>query len=260
MMKVLVTEGDFKGAIGEVVRDEATIFVVADDKGGVYFPNKEHCVPIVTEDNRHFSVGDLVAVFSGTCTGIVGPIDNIDFDKQWLTIVTHGTHYDVKIDEIVHVAKAEIKATVPLTAVPLYSRVEITNNSFKDTIGIINLIHTDYCELTTDKGYTYSIPYEGVEAKILSLPSGNIEAMPKDSTVESPNPDHYNNASIQYIEFAQANLTKEEFIGAMKFTIMKYATRMGKKDATLCEAKKIERYSKWLRMAVEGLTIDPRKD
>lgn len=77
---------------------------------------------------------------------------------------------------------------------------------------------------------------------------------------ESANPNHYNNASIQCIEFAQANLTKEEFIGAMKLNIMKYVTRLGKKDAPLCEAKKIERYSKWLRMAVEGLTIDPRKD
>lgn len=151
-------------------------------------------------------------------------------------------------------------STVPLTEAPLYSRVEVTNNGFEGAIGIITLIHTEYCEVTTDRGYTYHVPYGGTEVKILSFPDDTIKAMPKDQTVESANPEHYNNASIQCIEFTQSNLTQEEFIGAMKFTIMKYVTRLGKKDAPICEAKKIERYSKWLRMAVEGLTIDPRKD
>jgi hypothetical protein len=42
--------------------------------------------------------------------------------------------------------------------------------------------------------------------------------------------------------------------------IIKYACRLGRKDDERVEATKIKRYAKWLLDAVDGKTIDPRKE
>ena len=71
---------------------------------------------------------------------------------------------------------------------------------------------------------------------------------------------HYQVGAVQPIEYCQMVLTPEEFIGAMKFNVIKYVSRMGHKDAPVKEAAKIEQYAKWLRMALEGKTINPMVD
>lgn len=73
-----------------------------------------------------------------------------------------------------------------------------------------------------------------------------------------PNP-HYQTA-IQPIEFMQANMSPEAFKGGLRFNIIKYTTRIGKKDDELKEARKIADYSRWLVLAVQGKIINPRKD
>ena len=74
--------------------------------------------------------------------------------------------------------------------------------------------------------------------------------------VEKPN-EHYE-ASIQPIEFMQANLTHDEFIGFLKGNIIKYVARCGKKDNVDKEVAKIIEYAKWLSEAYKGEVIDPR--
>lgn len=68
---------------------------------------------------------------------------------------------------------------------------------------------------------------------------------------------HYETA-VQPIEFMQANMTPEEFVGFLKGNIIKYAGRCGRKDEPLKEAKKIKQYAGWLVEALEGKTINPR--
>ena len=63
----------------------------------------------------------------------------------------------------------------------------------------------------------------------------------------------------QPIETMQANMSPEAFQGFLRGNIIKYACRLGKKDAAEKEAQKICRYAEWLLQAVKGETIDPRK-
>lgn len=69
---------------------------------------------------------------------------------------------------------------------------------------------------------------------------------------------HYE-TTVQPIEFMQANMTHEEFIGFLKGNIIKYTARCGKKDDVDKEVAKIIEYAKWLAKAYKGETIDPRE-
>lgn len=73
---------------------------------------------------------------------------------------------------------------------------------------------------------------------------------------------HYNSKLIQPIEISQMVLTHEEFIGAMKFNIMKYTQRAGSKEgeSSTKDWNKALQYKLWLEMAERGDKIDPRKD
>lgn len=69
---------------------------------------------------------------------------------------------------------------------------------------------------------------------------------------------HYQVGSKQPIEIMQEVMSPEEFQGFCRGNVIKYALRLGHKDDPVKEAGKIEQYAKWLRMALEGKTIDPR--
>ena len=73
----------------------------------------------------------------------------------------------------------------------------------------------------------------------------------------SSNP-HYETA-LQPIEFMQANMTHEEFVGFLKGNIIKYTARCGKKDDVDKEVAKIVEYAKWLAKAYKGEIINPRE-
>lgn len=70
--------------------------------------------------------------------------------------------------------------------------------------------------------------------------------------------EHYQ-GDIQPIEYMQAQFSKQEFIGGLLFNIIKYSSRLGKKDDPLKEARKILRYSQWLVDVLEGKKINPRE-
>ena len=80
-----------------------------------------------------------------------------------------------------------------------------------------------------------------------------------DKTNEPKYYDNHYQGSIQPIEYMQANMSPEAFQGFLRGNIIKYACRLGKKDAAEKEAQKICRYAEWLLQAVKGETIDPRK-
>jgi len=57
---------------------------------------------------------------------------------------------------------------------------------------------------------------------------------------------------LDYIDECAANYTPEEFRGAMKFTIGKYQSRLGKKDNIVQEVTKIADYAnRWLQYEIK---------
>ena len=131
-----------------------------------------------------------------------------------------------------------------------YVRIIDGRESYYDLVGVIREI--DYKEdvyYVDIRGVDYHLPYHP-EALALYVPTNG-----KSKEVVSP---HYD-GSIQPIELMQAQMSKEEFIGFLKGNIIKYASRLGKKDAPQKEAKKIVQYAQWLLEVTEGKTINPHE-
>ncbi len=63
-------------------------------------------------------------------------------------------------------------------------------------------------------------------------------------------PPHYQ-ADIDVIEFCRQQFTDEEFKGAMKFNLIKYATRLGRKDDMVKELDKIIDYAQRYKEVLE---------
>ena len=79
--------------------------------------------------------------------------------------------------------------------------------------------------------------------------------LPKDST-------HYQHTLLQPLEIMQRIMTPEEFKGFLKGNILKYSIRGGNKQGEPAETDlgKVETYSRWLRLAEQGKTINPMVD
>lgn len=63
-------------------------------------------------------------------------------------------------------------------------------------------------------------------------------------------PTHYQ-ADIDVIEFCRQHFTDEEFKGAMKFNLIKYPTRLGRKDDMVKELDKIIDYAQRYKEVLE---------
>lgn len=66
-------------------------------------------------------------------------------------------------------------------------------------------------------------------------------------------PTHYQ-ADIDVIEFCRQHFTDEEFKGAMKFNLIKYPTRLGRKDDVVKELDKIIDYAQRYKEVLENGT------
>lgn len=77
-----------------------------------------------------------------------------------------------------------------------------------------------------------------------------IVEIPTDNPIET----HYTGV-VEPIELMQAQFTKEEFVGFLKGNIIKYCSRLGKKDNPIREAEKIKVYAEWLDLAIKNKTI-----
>jgi len=55
---------------------------------------------------------------------------------------------------------------------------------------------------------------------------------------DAVNPDHYKVGGIETIDYIQAKLTPEEFVGYCRGNVLKYISRAGQKDDTVQEIRK----------------------
>lgn len=60
-------------------------------------------------------------------------------------------------------------------------------------------------------------------------------------------PPHYTTGGIETIDFLEAKLTKEEFVGYLKGNVLKYGSRLGKKGDVMLDAGKMAWYAAKLR-------------
>lgn len=63
--------------------------------------------------------------------------------------------------------------------------------------------------------------------------------------------EHYQGA-VQPIHLMQEQMTREAFMGFLRGNIIKYASRLGKKDKEVKETAKILQYALWLHQTAQG--------
>lgn len=74
------------------------------------------------------------------------------------------------------------------------------------------------------------------------------------------NQKHYQIAAVEPIEIMQLYLSPEQLQGYLRGNALKYLLRLGHKDESTKEIDKAYQYIKWLRQAVRGGTINPRRE
>lgn len=62
---------------------------------------------------------------------------------------------------------------------------------------------------------------------------------------------HYQ-GSVQPIQLMQAQMTTEAFQGFLRGNVIKYTSRLGKKDKAISETAKILQYALWLHQSTKG--------
>lgn len=161
---------------------------------------------------------------------------------------------EIPVEPIAEQTTCKSEETLDL---PIGTRVQIGGNTSYDEVigktGTIKgkefevyavemddkLIHIDHdCEGKTKRGYGYYVSPSNIT--ILGVP---VNPVPCSEHYD----EHYASSIIQPIEFMVANFTREEMIGFLKGNIIKYTSRMGKKDDPTKETAKIKRYSEWLK-------------
>ncbi len=90
--------------------------------------------------------------------------------------------------------------------------------------------------------------------KANAAPKANIVRAVKAPATPKPDlvnhPPHYTMGGIETIDFIAAKLTKDEFVGYLKGNVLKYGSRIGKKDAPNVDAGKLAWYAARLRDTV----------
>lgn len=62
---------------------------------------------------------------------------------------------------------------------------------------------------------------------------------------------HYQGA-VQPIQLMKAQMSREAFMGFLRGNIIKYTSRLGKKDKEVKETAKILQYALWLHQTAQG--------
>jgi len=79
------------------------------------------------------------------------------------------------------------------------------------------------------------------------------EVKNSNNNLKNPKASHYNLwLDADSIDIIKAFLTQEEYIGALKFNILKYQLRLGKKDCIESDMEKIEDYKRELNSILES--------
>lgn len=115
----------------------------------------------------------------------------------------------------------------------------------------------DYYTLATDenKGLRWSDGSSAEGAPIMCDEEDTEEpVIQRINDMYNDVPTHYQ-ADIDVIEFCRQHFTDEEFKGAMKFNLIKYPTRLGRKDDMVKELDKIIDYAQRYKEVLEsGIT------
>ena len=69
---------------------------------------------------------------------------------------------------------------------------------------------------------------------------------------------HYK-GDVEPIELMQSCMTPNEFMGFLRGNIIKYASRIGKKDKADKETYKILKYAEWLHQVATGGKVNPHE-
>lgn len=107
-----------------------------------------------------------------------------------------------------------------------------------------------YQVVTVFKELNQATIYDGTTTEILD----NDDIFEIDTSAKVVKTAHYqSNADdgIDLIDFWHMQMSAEEFQGAMKSQISKYAIRLGRKDDKISELKKIEDYARRYRQKLE---------
>lgn len=115
----------------------------------------------------------------------------------------------------------------------------------------------DYYTLATDEEDTEEPEVQRISDVVLNTSSTKfIEKAIKDNLnrieeiMNNDVPTHYK-ADIDVIEFCRQHFTDEEFKGAMKFNLIKYPTRLGRKDDVVKDLDKIIDYAERYKEVLE---------
>lgn len=100
-------------------------------------------------------------------------------------------------------------------------------------------------KVSSPKSVPLSPEWKLVAAVTTNQPIEQEQPAPKADEVNHP--PHYTAGGIETIDFIQAKLTREEFIGYLKGNAIKYGSRLGKKGDAHIDAGKMAWYSMKLR-------------
>lgn len=232
---------------------------------------------VVLEARVKFNLGDAVRVINkfnphykqkgwvvGACKGPSEIIDDVD------TI-----YYYVNIDDLLYkFAEREIKEDKVMDASDSTnwnkeSELEDTIQPVKekDSFKPGDLVHLK--PSCAAFGITLPSPGDTCKVKMRSFSTevecyyvtdseGTTWYVPVDVMIPiGESKDNHYDGEVQPIELMQAQMTKEAFIGFLRGNIIKYAARLGKKDAPEKEAKKIQTYANWLVKVLNNQEIHP---
>ena len=115
----------------------------------------------------------------------------------------------------------------------------------------------EYYYVTDSEGNIWYVPVD-VMIPIGEPVDNRCDDDPVDDMIPIGEPvDNHYDGEVQPIELMQAQMTKEAFMGFLRGNIIKYAARLGKKDAPEKEAKKIQTYVNWLVKVLNNEKIHP---
>ena len=150
---------------------------------------------------------------------------------------------EFKAGDRVHVTRIrneEVDFYATLSFMGLYN-FEINNCTNKDFDNLlIAMPDSEFFGEYKDSYYTLATDEEDTEEPVIQ----RINDMYNDV------PNHYQ-ADIDVIEFCRQHFTDEEFKGAMKFNLIKYPTRLGRKDDMVKELDKIIDYAQRYKEVLE---------
>lgn len=122
--------------------------------------------------------------------------------------------------------------------------VGLSYKNFSQDTAIVQLDEVPHKIELTDTDYFDRLPISNKKSK-------DYECSEENESVKQP-PSHYKGTGdIDLIEFCRQQFTPEMFRGAMMFTIMRYGTRLGRKDEKVKELNKIIDYAERYKEVLE---------